>query len=160
MQQTCRHSIHQTCRHRYNRHLDPYDNILIGKDATFIYEYILIEHVVMYQADRHRYRSVGDDSGCVTQVQTGTCIDQTGTVWRVCQTSKPEQDLRAQLGSNVVRGSSDQDLEKHAYDVANHIQLVFAVLKHTKQRECCQNQHQYMRFPKTKGMRNEQASSE
>jgi hypothetical protein len=71
----------------------------------------------------------------------------------VCHTSKLEQDLRAQLGSDVVRGSSVQDLEKHACDVASHVRLIFAVLKHAKQEECCQTQQQYMRFLKTQGIR-------
>jgi hypothetical protein len=83
-----------------------------------------------------------------------------GLTTGVCQIIKLEQALRVQLGSNVVLRGGDQDLEKLVYDVANHIQQVFAVFRYIKQEECCQDPEKYRRFPKTGGIRNKLASSE
>jgi hypothetical protein len=85
---------------------------------------------------------------------------EAGLTTGVCQISKLEQALRIHLGSNAVCRGSDQDLEKLVYDVANHIQQIFAVLRYIKQEDCCQNPDQYRRFPKTGGIRHRLASSD
>lgn len=83
-----------------------------------------------------------------------------GLTTGVCQISKLEQALRVQLGSNVVLRGGELDLEKLVYDVANHIQQVFAVFRYIKQEEISQTPDQYRRFPKTGGIRNKLASSD
>ena len=59
----------------------------------------------------------------------------------------------------VLRGG-ELDLEKLVYDVANHIQQVFAVFRYIKKEEISQTPDQYRRFPKTGGIRNKLASSD
>ena len=71
-----------------------------------------------------------------------------GLTTGVCQISKLEQALRVQLGSNVVLRGGELDLEKLVYDVANHIQQVFAVFRYIKQEEISQTPDQYRRFPR------------